>query len=107
MIILNSNNRTIAPFIANLVDGQGKPLANENIASNINGCKEAIDDGVNGFLCETRNAENLIEKVEAFLVLPYKEKIQMGKAARKKVEKEFDRQIVVSKYLKEIEQIKS
>lgn len=81
----------------------GRPI----IASNINGCKEVIDDGVNGFLCETRNAENLIEKVEAFLVLPYKEKIQMGKAARKKVEKEFDRQIVVSKYLKEIEQIKS
>lgn len=81
----------------------GRPI----IASNINGCKEAIDDGVNGFLCEARNAENLIEKVEAFLVLPYKEKIQMGKAARKKVEKEFDRQIVVSKYLKEIEQIKS
>lgn len=81
----------------------GRPI----IASNINGCKEAIDEGVNGFLCEARNVESLIKKVEAFLLLSYKEKQQMGLAARKKVEREFDRQIVVNKYLKEIEQIKS
>lgn len=80
----------------------GRPI----IASNINGCKEAIDDGVNGFLCEVRNAESLMGKVEEFLHLSHNKKEKMGLAARKKVEKEFDRQIVVNKYLQEIEQIK-
>ena len=77
----------------------GRPV----IASNISGCKEAVDDGINGFLCEVRNIESLKEKVEVFINLNHKDKEQMGLLARKKVEKEFDRQIVVKEYLKEIE----
>lgn len=79
----------------------GRPI----IASNINGCKEAIDDGVNGFLCEVRNAESLKEKVETFICLSSEKKAQMGVAARQKMEREFDRQIVVDKYLREIENL--
>lgn len=33
----------------------GKPL----IASNISGCKEIVDDGANGYLCEVKSDENL------------------------------------------------
>ncbi|MBQ7820365.1 MAG: glycosyltransferase family 4 protein [Bacteroidales bacterium] len=79
----------------------GRPI----IASNINGCKEAIDDGVNGFLCEVKNTESLKDKVEAFINLSYEEKKQMGIAARKKVEREFDRNIVVNAYLEETEKV--
>ncbi|MBZ4656147.1 MAG: glycosyl transferase group 1 [Thermoanaerobacter sp.] len=79
----------------------GKPL----IASNIPGCKEIIDDGVNGYLFEPRNVKQLTEKIEKFLALDYEVKKQMGQAGRKKVEKEFDRKIVVDAYLKEVERI--
>lgn len=77
----------------------GKPL----IASNIPGCKEIIDDRVNGYLFEPRNVKQLIDKIEKFLALDYEAKKQMGLAGRKKVEKEFDRKIVVDAYLKEVE----
>ena len=76
----------------------GKPL----IASNIPGCKEIIDDGVNGFLFEPQNVKQLTDKVEQFLILNFEEKKRMGQAGRKKVEKEFDRNIVVDAYLEEI-----
>ena len=41
----------------------------------------------------------MISKVEKFINLPYEQKKQMGEAARKKVEREFDRNQVISAYL--------
>ena len=41
--------------------------------------------------------------MEKFIHLSYEEKKQMGLAARKKVEQEFDRNIVVNVYLQETE----
>ncbi|WP_099190593.1 glycosyltransferase family 4 protein [Tepidibacter mesophilus] len=72
------------------------------IASNINGSKDAIDDGVTGYLFETGNAQDLINKVDKFLKLNYEEKKQMGLVGRKKVERVFDRGIVIGTYLKEV-----
>lgn len=79
----------------------GRPV----IACNINGCKEAVDDGVNGYLCEVRDSKDLTKNVEKFINLPYEQKVQMGQAARQKVEREFDRNIVIQAYLKEIKSI--
>lgn len=71
------------------------------------GCGEIIDDGVNGFLTRPHDVENLCDQIRKFLALTNETRAAMGKAARVKVEKEFDRQIVVKKYLNEIEQLKS
>lgn len=70
------------------------------------GCREIVDDGINGYIVKQQNTIDLISKVEQFLVLPYENKKQMGLAARTKVEKEFDRQIVIDAYLEELELIK-
>lgn len=75
------------------------------IASNINGSKDVVEDGVTGYLFETGSARDLIDKVEKFLALDYEAKKKMGLAGRKKVEKEFDRKIVVEAYLKEIDKV--
>lgn len=75
------------------------------IASNIPGCKEGIDEGKTGYLFEVKNINSMVEKVEKFIKLPYKDKEQMGKEARKKMEKEFDRSIVTNIYLEEINKI--
>lgn len=72
------------------------------IASTINGSKDVIDDGVTGYLFETGNAEDLTNKVKKFLDLSFEGKVKMGLAGRAKVEREFDRQIVIDKYLKEL-----
>lgn len=76
----------------------GRPI----ITTNRSGCREVIDDGVNGFVIEQKNSKDLIEKIEKFINLTYEEKRDMGLAGRRKVEKEFDRRIVVKKYLEEL-----
>ncbi|MDD7792770.1 glycosyltransferase family 4 protein [Clostridium sp. 'White wine YQ'] len=72
------------------------------IASKINGSKDVIDDGVTGYLFETGNSQDLIDKVDSFLRLDFNDKKRMGLAGRKKVEREFDRQSVIKAYIEEI-----
>jgi galacturonosyltransferase len=75
------------------------------ITTNRSGCREVIDNGINGFVVEQKNTQDLIEKIEAFLALPWEQKKAMGIAGRAKVEREFDRQIVVEKYLQEMKNL--
>ncbi|MGL4607831.1 MAG: glycosyltransferase family 4 protein [Eubacteriaceae bacterium] len=80
----------------------GRPV----LASNIPGCKETFAEGVSGFGFERKNVVSLTEAIEKFIKLPYEEKKKMGLAGRKYVEENFDRQIVVDAYIKEIEKLK-
>ena len=76
------------------------------ITTDRSGCREVIDEGVNGFVVKQRDSQDLIKKIEKFLVLSHEQKMQMGLAGRAKVEKDFNRQIVVDAYLKELENVK-
>ena len=69
------------------------------------GCREIVDDGVNGYIIKQKDIQDLIKKVEKFINLSYEEKKAMGIAARKKVEREFDRRIVIEAYLGTIKDI--
>lgn len=69
------------------------------------GCREVVDNGVNGYIVEQQNTQELISKIEEFINLTNEAKKQMGLAGRRKVEQEFDRQIVVDAYLSEITKI--
>ena len=73
------------------------------ITTDRSGCKEVVDDGVNGFIVKQRDSADLIQKIEQFIALPHEEKVKMGLAGRAKVEREFNRKIVVDAYLKETE----
>lgn len=72
------------------------------ITTNRSGCREIVDDGINGYMIKQQNSESLISAIEKFLNLSNKEREEMGKSGRKKVEKEFDRNIVVLHYLEVI-----
>ncbi|MCZ0702994.1 galacturonosyltransferase [Natronobacillus azotifigens] len=76
----------------------GRPV----ITTNRSGCREIVEDGSTGFIVEEQNSNDIIEKVERFLNMSFAEKKQMGLAGRKKVEKEFNRQVVVDAYSTEI-----
>lgn len=69
------------------------------ITTNRPGCKEVVDDGVNGYLIREKDSQDLTEKMLNFMALSWEERKEMGLAGREKVEKEFDRQVVVRKYL--------
>lgn len=77
----------------------GRPI----ITTNRPGCREVIDDGKNGFLVRQKDSSDLMKKVELFMNLSQEEKAKLGHQARLKVEKEFDRQIIVDQYIKDIE----
>ena len=77
----------------------GRPV----ITTNRSGCREIIDDGKTGYIIEIKNSQQLIDKIEEFLKLSNDQRKQMGLEARKKVEKEFDRNIVIEEYFKEME----
>lgn len=73
------------------------------IGSKINGTMDVIEDGKTGYLFNTGDGEDLALQIEKFILLSPEAKATMGKAGREKVEREFDRQIVVNKYLEEVE----
>ena len=72
------------------------------ITTNRPGCREVVDDCVNGYVVKEKDSKDLIKKIEKFLELTNEQKREMGLRGREKVEREFDRNIVVEKYLKEI-----
>jgi galacturonosyltransferase len=76
----------------------GRPV----LASNIPGCRETFEEAVSGFGFEAKSAESIKNTIIKFIELPYKRKKNMGLAARGKMEKEFDRTIVVDAYMQEI-----
>ena len=79
----------------------GRPV----IASDIPGCQEIFEEGISGLGFRTKDVGDLVQAIETFIHIPYKEKVKMGKAARIKIEKEFDRKIVVRAYMEQISQV--
>lgn len=75
------------------------------VTTNVVGCKEVVEDGVNGYLCEVRNTMDLADKIEMMLNLSEKERKVMGEAGRVKMINEFDEGIVIGKYLEVLEAI--
>jgi len=79
----------------------GRPV----LASNVAGCKETFDEGISGFGFEVKNSESLYNTIIKFIETPYEQKKLMGIAGRKKMEKEYSRDIVINAYLEEINRI--
>uniref|UniRef100_UPI0040574F03 glycosyltransferase family 4 protein n=1 Tax=Candidatus Electronema sp. TaxID=2698783 RepID=UPI0040574F03 len=63
------------------------------ITTDAPGCREAVDEGVNGFLIPVRNAAALVEKIEYLLDHP-ELCLAFGRAGREKVLQEFDQKII-------------
>ncbi|WP_370545935.1 glycosyltransferase family 4 protein [Edwardsiella tarda] len=79
----------------------GKPIVTtDNV-----GCRETVEHGVNGFLCEPRSTESLIVMLDKMIQLSHQERLNMGYESRKKIEREFDEQIVINKYLDAIKSV--
>lgn len=69
----------------------GRPV----IASDIPGCREAVEDGVSGLLCRACDANDLYEKMLAMTRFSREKRAAMGAAARARAEQFFDREKVV------------
>lgn len=79
----------------------GRPVITTNRA----GCKEIVEDKKSGYLIAQHSSKDLINKMEQFIKLDLEQKVEMGLNGRIKVEKEFDRKIVVKTYVEAIKVI--
>ena len=79
----------------------GRPVITTDAA----GCREVVDDGINGYLCKVRDAVDLAAKMEQMLSLSAGQRSAMGLRGRDKMVAQFDEQIVIKKYLAAIEEI--
>lgn len=79
----------------------GRPV----IASDIPGCRETFIDGVTGISIIPKDIISLTSGIEKMINMSNKEREKMGIKARSYVSKNFDRNIIVTKYTEEIEKI--
>lgn len=79
----------------------GRPV----VTTDAVGCREVVDDGVSGYLCQVRDTQDLADKMESILMMTSAEREVMGLRGRAKMEREFDEQLVIDKYLAAIASI--
>lgn len=100
-VVLPSYYREGVPRSLLEAAAMGKPI----ITTNSVGCKEVVDEGVNGFKCNIKDSVCIAKAMKKFVELSQEERVQMGKNGRMKMEKEFDEKFVIDRYLKTIKEI--
>lgn len=77
-----------------------KPIVTTNVA----GCKDVVEDGINGFLCKAKSIDSLYAAMEKIVLLSKEERERMGKEGREKILKTFDESFVIERYSKAIKE---
>ncbi|MGC9093410.1 MAG: glycosyltransferase family 4 protein [Bacteroidota bacterium] len=77
------------------------------ITTDVPGCRQIVQDGVNGFLVKPRDAESLANAMRRMVALPEQKRAEMGKRGRELVLKEFSNEKVVTKFLNVIDEVLS
>jgi len=81
---------------------QGASMAKPLIATNVTGCRNLIDDGATGYLCEVRNPLSLAEQMLKMHQLSLEERLKMGQQGREKMIREYQKKIVLEAYEREV-----
>jgi len=76
----------------------GRPV----ITTDAVGCRETVDDGVTGFLCQPRDAADLAATMRRMMDMAPAARTEMGQRGRAKMEAEFDERIVIESYLQAV-----
>lgn len=69
------------------------------VTTNVPGCKDLVSDGLNGYLCESRDISALCKSMENILKHTQNELLDMGEKSRKLVIDKYSSKIVIKKYL--------
>ena len=77
----------------------GRPL----IASDIPGCREAVENGVSGYLRPIKDADALYAAMQRFAELPEGWRAEMGRCGRDRMEQNFSKTAVVAETIKHLE----
>ena len=76
----------------------GRPI----VTTAVPGCKDVVSHGVNGLLCQPRNIDDLVDKLEQVFLMSADARAEMGRRGRMMIEAKYDEKIVISAYLSKI-----
>lgn len=74
-------------------------MARPLIAADVPGCRDVVEDGVNGYLCTVRDAGSLAAAMRRLAQLPAAQRLAMGEAGRRRVQERYSEALVVRAYL--------
>ncbi|MDR9827840.1 glycosyltransferase family 4 protein [Vibrio sp. FNV 38] len=101
-IVLPSFYREGVPKTLLEAGAMGKPI----VTTNSVGCRETVDNGINGFLCQPRDTQSLLEQLEKIIVMSEAERESLGAGSRQKMIHEFSEEIILNKYWQAITDLK-
>lgn len=118
-IIYHDKQKDVRPFIANSdcvvmpsyregmnnVLLEAASMARPLITTNVTGCRDIVDDGVNGLLCRVKDGKDLAEKMKQMISLSLSQRETMGQKGREKMIREFDKKLVIKIYLQAIAEV--
>ena len=82
---------------------EGAATGRALITSDIPGCREAVEDGVSGYLCPTKDVDALCDAMRRFAELPENRQAEMGRRGRTRMEQKFSKTAVVAETIKHLE----
>lgn len=68
------------------------------ITTDMPGCRDVVDAGVNGFLCRPRDVGSLAEAMERYHLLGSDERAALSRGSRAKAVRQFDERLVIDAY---------
>jgi glycosyltransferase involved in cell wall biosynthesis len=101
-VVLPSYYREGVPRTLLEAAAMAKPI----ITTDAPGCRDTVQDRSTGFLCRTKDSADLAEKMFRLIELPVESRLEMGRLARGKMEREFDESIVIGRYLAVVETLR-
>lgn len=81
----------------------GRPI----ITTDNVGCRDVIEDGVNGFMIPLRDTASLVSAMKRFHKLDHSARAKMGAAARSTAENRFDEAIVIDAYMEALASVRA
>jgi glycosyltransferase involved in cell wall biosynthesis len=74
-------------------------MARPLVATDVPGCREVVEDGVNGFLCQAMDSASLANAMKKLAEFSPSQRMVMGEAGRRKVQDKFSETVVIRAYL--------
>lgn len=84
---------------------EGMSMEKPIITTNNVGCIELIRDGINGFMCNKKDPEDLADKMEKMVKLSAAEREQMGKKGRELILESFDENAIIKVYRNKLQEL--
>ena len=72
------------------------------IATDIPGCRDIVNHGVNGYLCKAKSHRSVASAMIKMIRLSYGQRLAMANASRSKIVEGYDEKVVVKKYLQAV-----